>query len=276
MSEEDKAVLTPADLRRRQGSAIRIVVLFIMVVLAGLAAVVLSVNDARNYRRLIQALGLDQYTLFSLRPANVRIDKQRPLAPAERYPPWLLKATLERQAVFERFDPLPAEERCRRLGEATGAEPEFTNSDKDWECILFKEFGASPSPASFFIQARGQQPDQVRSFRIKLNLTDPQVEPQMLTEAAIALGEFGLPMTPETRTYVVDMLATHREFSSIVENYRMKFAPEMMDPNRYNLLLLPRPQTSECGAEPAPEHTGGVLHELSIACLPLRNPVRPL
>ena len=274
MPEEDKAVLTPADLRRRQGSTIRIAVLFIILVLVGLATVVLSVNDARNYRRLTKALGLDQYSFFSTPPADVRIDKQKALEPAERYPPWLLKMELERQAMFERVDPLPAEERCQRLGSATDVEPEFTTRDQSWECILFKEFGAADPPASFFIQARGLMPDQIRSFRIKLNLTDPEMEPQMLQETTSALGEFGLPLTPETREYVVDMLSTHREFSSLLENYRMKFAPEMMDPNRYNLLLLQRPPTAECGSAPATERASEVLYPLSVGCLPLKHPVK--
>ncbi|WP_117194061.1 DUF6030 family protein [Rhizobium terrae] len=272
MPEEDKAKkLTPADRRRRQRSSARVFVLFLVMVLTALATTVLAVNNGRNYKRLIRQLGLAEYLLPP--PADLRVDRQRQLPPADHYPAWLISAQLERAAVFEKTEPISAEERCDLLKSEKGTRPEFTTSDNNWECLFFEEFGTSPEPGSLFIQARGALPDRIRSFRIKLSLTEAAVEIQMLQGAVAAIERFGLPMAPETRSYLADMLATRREFSSIVENYRMTFSPEMTDARRYNLLILPRPQTITCsGLPPSSDPSNASTYRMPIGCLPLRAP----
>ncbi len=278
MSEEGKADRpTPADRRRRQRSAVLVFCFFLAVVLAALATTVLTVNNGRNYKRLVRQFALEQY-LFPAPPAPpLRVGRHRSLPPEKHYPPWLLKAGLERMAVFEKTEALSAEERCDLLRDDRGTAPTFSRSGGDWECLFFEEFGNAPEPAALFIQARGTEPGTVSSFRIKVSLTDLTTELAVLSEAIGATERFGLPMTPETRTYLIEKLAGRTEFSSIVENYRMTFSREVTDARRYNLLILPRRQTAGCGERPSapPDSWATPIYRMPVGCLALRSPSQP-
>lgn len=274
MPEEGKAdILTPADRRRRQRSAALVFGFFLTVVLAVLATTVLAVNNGRNYKRLVRQFALEQYLLPAPPAPPLRIGRQRALPPAEHYPPWLLNAGLERMAVFEKTEALSAEERCELLRDDRGTAPTFTRSGNDWECLFFEKFGNAPEPAALFIQARGTEPDVVNSFRIKVSLTDLTMELAVLSEAIGATERFGLPMTPETRSYLIEKLAGRTEFSSIVENYRMAFSREITDARRYNLLILPRRQTAGCGERPSPppDRWATPTYHMPVGCLALRS-----
>ncbi|EUB94940.1 hypothetical protein PMI07_002718 [Rhizobium sp. CF080] len=277
MPEEGKAdILTPADRRRRQRSAVLVFGLFLAVVLAVLATTVLAVNNGSNYKRLVRQFALEQYLLPAPPAPPLRIGRQRALPPVEHYPPWLLNAGLERMAVFEKTSALSAEERCELLRDDRGTAPTFTRSGNDWECLFFETFGnAAPEPAALFIQARGVEPDIVNSFRIKVSLTDLTMELAVLSEAIGATERFGLPMTPETRSYLIEKLAGRTEFSSIVENYRMTFSREITDARRYNLLILPRRQTASCGEHPSPppDRWTTPIYHMPVGCLALRNAI---
>jgi len=272
MSEEDKAEgLTPADLRRKRRSGALVFGLFLLAVLAGLAATVLAVNDGRNYRRLAQRFGLQQY-LLSPAPQSVRMDRPKLSPPAEHYPPWLLHPGLERTATFEATQARSADERCASLKTDNATEFTFTPTGDGWECLFFQEFGSASEKASLFVQARGALPHLVRSFRIKLSLVDPSADQSVIDEAIVAIERFGLPMTAETRLYIKEMISTRREFSSIVENYRMTFGKEITDERRYNLLILPRPQTIKCGDAPEtpPNNATTQIYRMPVGCLALR------
>ncbi|WP_105432563.1 DUF6030 family protein [Neorhizobium sp. T6_25] len=274
MPEESKAdKQTPADRRRRQRSAVSVFGFFLAVVLAALATTVLTVNDGRNYRRLVRQLALEQYLLPAPPAPPLRVGRHRSLPPEKHYPPWLLKAGLERMAVFEKTEALSAEERCDLLRDDRGTAPTFSRSGGDWECLFFEEFGNAPEPAALFIQARGMEPGTVSSFRIKVSLTDLTTELAVLSEAIGATERFGLPMTPETRTYLIEKLAGRTEFSSIVENYRMTFSREVTDARRYNLLILPRRQTAGCGERPSapPDRWATPTYRMPVGCLALRS-----
>jgi hypothetical protein len=276
MPEEDKAdILTPADRRLRQRSAALVFGFFLAVVLTALATTVLAVNNGRNYERLVRQFALERYLLPAPPAPPLRIGRQRSLPPAEHYPPWLLKAGLERTAVFEKTEALSAEERCELLRDDRGTAPAFTRSGDDWECLFFEEFGNAPEPAALFIQARGAEPDIVNSFRIKVSLTDPAMELAVLSAALAATERFGLAMTPETRSYLTEKLAGRTEFSSIVENYRMTFSQEITDARRYNLLILPRRQTANCGDRPSPPPDRWMtpIYRMPVGCLALRSTV---
>ncbi|WJR67352.1 DUF6030 family protein [Neorhizobium sp. CSC1952] len=279
MPEEDKAnILTPIDRRRRQRTAALVFGLFLALVLAGLATTVLAVNNGRNYQRLVREFGLENYLLPARPPPDLRIGRQKAQPPAGHYPPWLLRAGLERSAVFERALSLSAEERCDRLANERGIEPAFTGGDDEWECLFFEEFGTSAEPASLFVQARGKEPDVVRILRLKLSLLDPPAERSVLDAAIAALQRFGLPMTPETRTYLADKILARTDFTSIVENYRMTFSREMTDARRYNLLIQPDLQTVACGEPPpTPPGRGNTpTYPMPVGCLALRGiPAQP-
>ncbi|MBP2560923.1 hypothetical protein J2857_003692 [Neorhizobium galegae] len=278
MPEEDKAdIRTPADRRRRQRSTVLVFGFFLAVVLAALATTVLAVNNGRNYKRLVRQFALEQYLLPAPPAPPLRVGRHKSLPPAKHYPPWLLKASLERMAMFEKTEALSAEDRCGLLRDDRGTTPTFTRSGDDWECLFFKEFGNAPEPAALFIQARGTEPDIVSSFRIKVSLTDLATELVVLSEAIGATERFGLPMTRETRSYLIEKLAGRTEFSSMVENYRMTFSREITDARRYNLLILPRRQTAGCGERPSPppDRWTTPIYRMPVACLALRSLSQP-
>lgn len=273
--EEDREQeLTPADLRRRRRSGTIVFSLFMTVVVIGLVTTVLAVNDGRNYRRLAIRFGLEHYLLPAIAPPDIRIDRLTQRAVGESYPPWLVASRLERTAHFDNAPQASAEERCRHLQGETGAEPQFTALKPGWECTLLQEFGiAAAQPSSIFLQAKGADGTSVASLRIKLNLTDPATERVATNEAIAALQRFSLPFSPETQSYLREMLAGRRPFSSLAENYRITFEPEMMDPRRYNLVVLPRPQTIGCGEKPeqAAEPNDDLRSRMPIACRPMRG-----
>ncbi|MEN3146457.1 DUF6030 family protein [Neorhizobium sp. IRAMC:178] len=278
MPEEDKADRqTPADRRRRQRPAVLVFGFFLAVVLAALTTTVLAVNNGRNYKRLVRQFALEQYLLPAPPAPPLRVSRHKSLPPARHYPPWLLKAGLERMAVFEKTEALSAEERCDLLRDDRGTAPTFSRSGDEWECLFFEEFGNAPEPAALFIQARGTEPDIMSSFRIKVSLTDLTTELALLSEAIGATERFGLPMTPETRSYLIEKLAGRIEFSSIVENYRMTFSREITDARRYNLLILPRRQTAGCGERPSPppDRWTTPVYRMPVGCLALRSLSQP-
>ncbi|MFB9951065.1 DUF6030 family protein [Rhizobium puerariae] len=272
MPEEDKAdILTPADRRRRQRAAILVFSLFLTGVLTLLATTVLAVNNGRNYKRLVRQLGLESYLLPSPPPPDLRVGRLRQLPPSDRFPPRLLAAGLERVALLDKTAPFSAEESCNLLKSEKGTEPTFTTGANDWECLFFEEYGSAAERASLFVHVRGVLPDAMRTFRMKLSLTDPPVEPEVVGAAVAALGRFGLPMTPETTAYLIERLSARDEFTSVVENYRMSFSQEIMDRRRYNLLILPRPQTMACGepVSPPPDKGARSTYRMPVGCLSL-------
>lgn len=271
MPEEDQAkILTPAARRRRQRMAAFAFSLFLAGMLIALAATVLAVNNGRNFERLVRQVGLEDYLLAA--PPALRIDRQPRQPPASRFPPWLLRAGLERMALFEKAAAFSAEERCNLLRTQKGTQPTFTTSDDDWECLIFEEFDNSSEPASFFIQARGGLPDTFRNFRLKFSLTNPLTETVVLNEAIAAMQRFDLPMAPETRAYLAQKLTARTEFTSTSENYWMAFRQEIIDKRRYNLVILPLPQTITCGdpALPPPDRAGRPIYGMTVGCLSLQ------
>ncbi|WP_105386099.1 DUF6030 family protein [Neorhizobium alkalisoli] len=279
MPKEDKPnIVTPADQRRKQRSAVFVFGVFLVVILAGLAATVLLVNDGRNYKRLVRKFGLEEYLLPAPPPPDLRVDRQRQLQPADRYPPWLLRTRLERSALFEKNTFLSPEERCDKVGAERDAAPEFTSANDDWECLFFESFGTATEPASLFVQARGSLPDVLQSFRIKLSFTDPLVERAVADETMAIIDRFGIAITRETRDYLANKISRREDFTSVLENYRLTFSREMMDDRRHNLLVLPRPPKVACGepAPPSPDKNLRPIYRMPIGCLVSNGPPKPL
>ena len=267
---------TPADRRRRRRKNVLVFALFLLCVLSGLAATVLSVNNGRNYVRLVRQLELESYLLPPPPAPRLRIDRQKQLAPAGRYPPWLLAARLERAAGFAAAPTGNAEDHCQSLKSERPAEITFTPTGNEWECMVFVEFGSAEERASLFVQARGTVPDLLRTFRIKLSLTDPTQIAAITQTAMETVDRFGLGLSPESRAYLAEKIAGRAGFSATLENYRVNFAHEFSDERRFNLLFLPRPQTIGCEASAGiPEgHRRAATLPLPIGCLDLRSAIR--
>jgi hypothetical protein len=269
---EKAGLSTPADLRRRRRKNIFIFGLFLAAMLISLAATVLAVNNGRNYRRLVRQFGLEHYLLPAVPPPRLRVDRQRQIPPQGLYPPRLLQPGLERVAAFQRAPDGSPSESCDNLNVSGKGEADFTTTRGDWECLFYREFGSAPELASLFIQARGSDADNLRTFRIKLSLTDTVQNAAVIKAAVEAVDLFGLSLSAESRAYLSERLTARREFTSVVENYRMTFNREMTDDRRFNLLILPRPPTISCDSS-APA-AGAKVHAhtygLSVGCLALR------
>lgn len=246
--------------------------LFLLVVLSTLAITVLSVNNGRNYKRLVRQLGLQDYLLAAPPAPQLRINKQKHLSPAGLYPRRLLSPQIERIDGFERSLSREAEDRCHNLKTRQVAEVTFTPNGDDWECLAFAEFGSAAERASLFIQARGTEPDLLRSFRIKLSLTDESQSAALLNAALDATDRFGLALSPESRAYIKSKLSARTAFTSLLENYKASLSAEFTDDRRFNLLLLPRPQTADCSAlASANGRVWARTYHLQIGCLDLQS-----
>jgi hypothetical protein len=265
---------TPADRRRRRRQNILVFSLFLLAVVGLLVGTVLSVNHGRNYRRLVRSLSLEHYLLFPPPAPRLQIDRQKRLSPTGHYPAWLIKAALERAARFQPGAAEDPEERCQALRTEATTELVFTPIGRDWECLAFEEFGSAPDRASVFVQAKGNDPDQLRSFRLKLSLTDP-AERSAVNEAAMrALDRFGLGLSPESRQYLADKLAGPEPFSATLENFKAGFSREMLDERRFNLVLLPRLTLIRCDTPDLPGKVRAITSHMTISCLDYQSRVR--
>lgn len=280
MPEQEKTdTTTPADRRRKRRSGILVFCLFLTVVLAGMVSAVLAVNDGRNYKRLVRHAGLEAYLLPAPPPPPLVIvggQKRRPWNGA--YPPRLLTSYVQSETLFEKNETLDADDRCDLLQTEQGTKAAFTVAANDWECLLFQEFKANPLLPSYFIQARGKNPDDLVTFRVKLNMTDPATEQAIIGGTLAAIDRFGLQLSPDTRTYLKERLASRTEFNSYLENYRMKFDHERGDDRRYNLLIVPLPKSTECAPPLATQPNAGEAqtYPMPLGCLAIRPVPAPI
>lgn len=275
MSSASKAdTLTPLMRLQRRKRAAMIFFAFMAACLILLASIVLAVNDGRNYRRLLTRFGFEHYLSTSSQapPAAQRYHRvsrlpdrwSRIIAPAKAAPGVLLQETS-----------LTAEERCARLQTDDGAQSTFQSSDNEWECIFQRELGSAPEPSVLFVQIRGSDPaGDIRTFRMKLSLLDPSVDRQILDLPIEIIDGFEIIMSAESHDYLRGMIAEKREFSSLLENYRISFERERSDERRFNLLLIPRPATRVCADLPSADDGRPMQSAITLApigCVPLRS-----
>jgi hypothetical protein len=220
-----------------------------------LAGTVLSVNQGRNFSRLVEWLGLDEYLVMVQPPANVAPKRTRRLGPTAAFPARLVAKQAEELVRLIRSPSQAAYDRCRQLGASGDAAPSFQASGNEWECILSQELGSTPEPAVLFVQARGLSPDSFRSFRIKLSLLDPSQDDNLLRLALDSIDRFGLALSPDSRRYIEERIAARRNFSSLLENYRIVFERERDDEKRFNLLIVPLSSSTTC-MSPRPKSEG--------------------
>jgi hypothetical protein len=225
---------------------------FFLVVLSGLAATVLFVNDGRNYKRLVRQFGLQTYLLPPPPVPVVRIGRQRRLVASSRQLPRLVRPLAYDTARLIPPVSTSIEERCEALADMGGEPSNFLAGSNEWECTFFRQFGEGDDPASLFIQAKGIGDDDLRTFRIKLSFTDERQAGALLQAALTALDGYGLSLTPQSRAYLEVKLSTRAAFKTELENYRATFNPEMMDQRRFNLLIVAHASTMACVA-PATE-----------------------
>jgi hypothetical protein len=148
----------------------------------------------------------------------------------------------------------------------------FQASGDDWECVFSQELGSTPEPSILFIQAKGTSPDSFRTFRAKLSLLDPRQDETLIRLSLDSIDRFGLALSPESRRYVEERIMARRNFSSLLENYRIVFEQERDDQKRFNLLIVPLSTPTACTL-PRPESDGSKMRssilEMRLGCLSL-------
>ncbi|MDE1159052.1 MAG: DUF6030 family protein [Neorhizobium sp.] len=271
--EERPAPITPAARRRRRRRGVLIFAILLAVVLGGLATVVLTVNDGRNWHRIIRQYGLEAYFVAPSPAPDLKVGRQKQVSPAAFYPSRLLDRVLERPDRFDAQAHLPPREACERLKTSAGPVPTFTETNSDWECLLSQQFGSAPDPASIFVQVKGSAREGLRSFRVKLSQTDPGEERNVLQHALDAVDRFDLDLTPDTRRYIAMKLAAKSRFNSFSANYTLSFQGEITDDRRFNLIIAPRLPDGDCASPPSPLPFSprNATVRVPIGCLPWRT-----
>jgi hypothetical protein len=246
MSPADKAdALTPLMRLRRRRRALRIFGALLILALLLLTSTVLAVNQGRNFHRMVDWLGLENY-LKIIQPVASEAPKRYRQSRVASFPPHLVLPNIDEAGAFSRFPSQAAYERCRQLSADGSVMASFQASGDDWECVLSRELGSMSDPSVLFIQARGTSPDSFRTFRAKLSLIDPSQDAPLIRLALDSLDRFGLALSPESRRYVEERITMRRNFSSLLENYRITFERERDDEKRFNLLIVPLSTMTSC------------------------------
>ncbi|MFK4768280.1 DUF6030 family protein [Rhizobium sp. ZW T2_16] len=279
----DKAeLLTPLMRLRRRHRAAKAFGALLAVGLALLFGIVLSVNEGRNYQRLVTWLEMDKYLArpFAASPPPALHARRTTLLIDA--PPRLIRPVA---GLRDRLRMLPhrtAHERCERLGE-DGLASSFQAAGGDWECLFSTQRGTTPEPSVLFIQVKGASSSTFRTFRLKLSLLDPGKDDEMFKLVARSIDRFGIEMAPENLHYLYDRIRTGLSFSSRFDGYRVSYERERDDDRRFNLLITQLPETSTCG-QSAVSSNGAAMHSsivrFPIECLPLQQrtlsrPIQP-
>lgn len=277
----DKAeLLTPLMRHRRRRRAAKAFGALLLLGLTLLVAIVLIVNDGRNYRRLAVWLGVEEYLARPFAAAPPPALRARRMTLVVDAPPRLIDPAAGRYDRFHALPRLTAHERCERLGE-DGPAASFQAAGGEWECLFSKAFGTTAEPSVLFIQIKGTSSSTFRTFRLKLSLLDPQQDEEMFSLVASSIDRFGLELTPENRRYISDRIRAGDTFSSRLEEYRISYDRERDDDRRFNLLITPPPEISACSRPISPSRGYPMLSStapITLECLPLPKPrlLRPI
>ncbi|MBW9087939.1 hypothetical protein JNB91_08780 [Rhizobium wenxiniae] len=271
----DKAeLLTPLMRHRRRRRAAKAFGVLLLLGLTLLVAIVLMVNDGRNYRRLAEWLGVEEYLARPFAAAPPPALRARRMTRVVDAPPRLIDPAVGRYDRFRVLPRLTSHERCERLGE-DGPAANFQAAGGEWECLFSKELGTTAEPSVLFAQIKGTSSSTFRTFRLKLSLLDPRQDEEMFRLVANSLDRFGLELTPENRRYLNDRIRAGDTFSSRLEGYRISYDRERDDDRRSNLLITQIPQISACSG-PIPISRGYPMQSstapIMLECLPLPKP----
>lgn len=269
----DKAeLLTPLMRLRRRRRAAKLFGVLLTVGILSLVAIVLAVNDGRNYRRLATWLGVEDYLARPFATAPPQPLRSRRSALIVDVPKRLTRQSIEDKDGLVTLPRLTAYERCERLGTDGVEPPTFQATGGEWECLFSQDFGGGPAPSVLFIQIKGTSSGVFRTFRLKLSLLDPGQDVAMIRRTIETIGRFGLELMPESRLYLEDRIKAGSGFTSYLEGYRITLERERGDERRINILVTQLPTATKCG-EAGPLPSGTRMHSsitpVAIECLKL-------
>jgi hypothetical protein len=291
VSLADKAeILTPLKHLQRKRRGARIFGALLLTSVIVFFGFVLAVNDGRNYRRLVNWLGAEDYVdryirdylpayltgpLPSRAPIAVktrRIGRGSAIAARLTYPGF------RDQEKFEENPQSTVYERCERLAIDGAPAPTFQAAGGEWECLFSREFGSPAEPSVLFIQIKGVSSTQFRSFRLKLNRLDTSQNDEITRLALASIDRFGLEMRSQDRRYLNDLIVTGEKSSSRLGNFRVSVDLERGDDRRLNIIILQKSDTGSCDEQRPVSSTGSPMHAsfvpYMLACLPLPSSSR--
>ncbi|MDX3927616.1 MAG: DUF6030 family protein [Shinella sp.] len=233
-----------AEQARSRSGKVLFLVLFLCLLVA-ITATVLFANGGRNLNLLLARFGMEP--IFALAPpAEQKGDEAPRPAPLPRIelPDHLISphAPLETRFIRAiRRDPRILCEALQRNG--------FVDSgwkqglvEGSWECSSFREYPSAQEGAaasSTFLSIRGNQEERMTSFRIKLNLEDPDSRPQVTDAVISALEIFLEEVRWEEAPEIFENIRSLTEFDLVRFGNRIQLKREASEVPRYNFLIIP-------------------------------------
>ena len=229
--------------KKQQGrSGIAFFLVAVALIFTAILATVLLANEQRNLKQLAAAIGLPDVlpqTAQAPAPAPVHAPSKKSKPPRALLPARVFNdlRTPEQQFVRQiRSDPRAL---CDGLRDAGFRELEWKSSESGrWECsslVPFDRPGMEKS-SSIFIFVKGSDEDEITSFRVKLNIENPE-DAQAVTSAAATAASVFLKQVhwADSESITLKMQALG-EFDLKRFGSRIQFKRESGDTPRYNFL----------------------------------------
>lgn len=229
--------------RGQSKAALYVMVLAVLLVIA---AVVLLANGQRNLRRLFGDAFVAQ--LFrNERPAEIRRRdvKTRRLAIPPFYLPqrYFSEADIPSFSAFMRRIAVPAEQFCAFLdknGLINQGWQQGAMASRSYECPSEQRLpDNAPVADSLFVDVKGDESGAIWRVRLKLYLPLGENR-KLLTEKAAAIVENLAQGSGWAELgNLTARFAEGREFTEEAFGLRLKFSPEVLNANSYNILFFP-------------------------------------
>lgn len=229
--------------RGRSKAALYVMILAVLLVIA---AVVLLANGQRNLRRLFGDAFVAQLFPNRQLPVTPRRDvKTRRLAIPPYYLPqrYFSEADMPSYSAFMRRIAVPAEQFCAFLNENGLTNEGWKQGamvSRSYECPSEQRLPDDAEVAnSLFVDVKGDELGAISRVRLKLYLPLGENR-RLLTEKAadvvehLAVGSGWAELGNLTARF-----AAGREFTEEAFGLRLKFSPEVINANGYNILFFP-------------------------------------
>lgn len=208
--------------------------LFILAVIAVVAATVLLANGQRNFKAFTRFLGIPlPETATVIAPVQPGREQPRLSKPVHRWP-WPGFATEP-----DRIEPMstPAD-MCSRQAAGAREIPAFAEAEqRGWECSILQDGFGVNGAASLFLQARGRIHEPADNVRMKFNLAGGALDGDLATHAlAFLRSAASMPRDPALFEALAKMLTTQADFYYFAGYQSLTFRQEIGSPGRYNLI----------------------------------------
>lgn len=233
--------------RTKGRSGLTVFALLATLLVGAIGATVLMANGYRNLNRLLLSFDLPPIEAGGSRgePPSQELRGNRMPRPRGLLPDRLFAPVAMAPAQFVRAIRPPPERLCAALTEAG-----FPNSgwrtgvfDKQsWECQSYRDFPAdsdTAAPSSAFLSIRGNAETRISSFRIKLNIENPQTRDRVIDVTLAAIGVFLDEVHWEEAPDIFANLRALKEFDLIRFGNRIRLGKEFSETPRYNFIVTP-------------------------------------